>query len=490
MKENAYLELTISQFHKGIEKGEISAESLVNFYLERIGRFDQKGPCINAIIRVNPQAVQEARNLDEQYQKDGFVGPLHGVPILLKDNVDTEGLETTAGSMSLQGFIPGADAFIVQRLKEAGAIVLAKVNLHEFAIWGETISSILGQTLNPYDLTRTPGGSSGGTGAGVASNFGLVGIGTDTINSVRSPASANNLVGIRPTLGLVSRFGVVPYSYTQDTAGPLSRTVEDAVQLLDVIKGYDPSDIKTAWSLAANAGPLVDHLNPEGLSHKRIGVLNHFFGDLEVHSETNKAVLSALELMKKQGAIILQLEEAFDSEHLVNEVSVHLHDLKDHLNQYLGQLPISAPVHSVQEILVSGRYHPGIKDNLLRANALSTGTADYNERLIESESVKDQLMKLFADYALDAVVYPHQKQLVCKVGASQRERNGVLASVAGFPSICMPAGFSEPSLEAPLGVPIGLEILGRPFSEGILIEIAYGYEMISKQRKLPKSVEI
>ena len=243
-------EATISQVHQAMEEGMLTCRELTEAYLQRIEAYDKKGPGINAIITVNPQALSEAEAMDEILQKTGkLAGPLHGIPVLLKDNINTCRMVTTAGSLSMAGFVPEKDAFITKRLKQAGAVILAKTNLHEFAIWGETISSVLGQTLNPYDLTRTPGGSSGGTGAAVACNMGMVGIGTDTINSIRSPSSACSLVGIRPTMGMVSRNGIVPYSLTQDTAGPICRTVEDAARVLDVIAGYDPSDRETAWGV-------------------------------------------------------------------------------------------------------------------------------------------------------------------------------------------------------------------------------------------------
>ncbi|MGB3367050.1 MAG: amidase family protein, partial [Acidaminobacteraceae bacterium] len=219
-------ELTIKKIHKMMLQGEITCEELTKAYIDRIDRLDKTENNINSVILVNPNAIEEAKKIDMRIKISGITGALDGIPVLLKDNVDTKGMQTTAGSLSLEGYVPGEDSFITKKILDAGALILAKVNLHEFAIWGETISSILGQTHNPYDLTRTPGGSSGGTGAAVASNFGMIGIGTDTINSVRSPSSSNNLAGIRPTIGLVSRTGIIPYSYTQDTAGPICRTVE------------------------------------------------------------------------------------------------------------------------------------------------------------------------------------------------------------------------------------------------------------------------
>src|ERR1700751_2146027 len=262
-------EATISDVHAAYKSGALTSVRLVQAYLEHIRACDQAGPKLNVVIFLNPRALEEAAALDEHFRRTGkFVGPLHGIPVLLKDNVNTKDMPTTGGSLTLAGYTPATDAAITQKLRSAGAIILAKVNLHEFAIWGETVSSMRGQTLNPYDLTRTPGGSSGGTGAGVAANFAIAGIGTDTINSIRSPASANSIVGIRPTLGLVSRAGIIPYSFTQDAAGPLARTATDAAKELKVPAGYDPADPATAWSVGNVERDYTKFLSAGGLQGK------------------------------------------------------------------------------------------------------------------------------------------------------------------------------------------------------------------------------
>lgn len=480
-------ETTVSGVHEAMLAGELTCHQLVEYYLKRIDAYDQKGPALNSLILVNPKAMQEADALDAMLQKGGLVGPLHGIPIILKDNVETFDMATTAGSLSLAGFVPRDDAYIVKKMRKAGALILAKSNLHEFAVWGETISSILGQTLNPYDLTRTPGGSSGGTGAAIAANLGLVGIGTDTINSVRSPCSANNLVGIRPTIGLVSRSGIVPYSSTQDTAGPICRTVADAVAVLDVIAGYDKSDDETAWCYGKIPETYTAFLNKDGLKGQRIGILESFFGKDDVHKEVNKCVCESIEILRANGAEMMPITEDINSGWLTSSVSVHMDELKDDLNIYLKGLPDYAPVHSVEEVMASGKYHPGIKDNLEKAMALGVGTPDYDKKLVLRAQTQTKTMKLMADYELDAIVYPHQQQLVCKVGGSQQQRNGVLCSVTGFPSIVVPAGFSTPSDEAFLGVPVGMEIIGRPWSEPTLIQIAYAFEQVSHLRRPPES---
>ena len=483
------MEATVASAHAAMLTNELSCRDLVDFYLKRIESYDKKGPSLNSIILINPKAREEADKLDAEFKKTGKLsGPLHGIPILLKDNFDTFDMPTTAGSLSLEGFVPEDDGFVTARLRKSGAIILVKTNLHEFAIWGESISSILGQTLNPYDLTRTPGGSSGGTGAGIAANFGVIGLGTDTINSIRSPASANCLVGIRPTIGLVSRDGIVPYSMTQDVAGPICRTVEDAVRTLDVIAGYDSADAETAWGVGLTPPKgYTAFLKKDGMKGRRIGILESFFGKEEIHSEVNRVTREAIKVFSQNGAETVSIEEAIDSGWLVSKVSVHLDDLKDHLNSYLKALPPNAPVHSVEEVMASGKYHPGIKANMETAMSLSTGTPEYNEKLVLRAETKTRIMKLMADLNLDAIVYPHQQQLVCKVGESQQQRNGVLCSVTGFPSILVPAGFSKPEPDAPLGIPVGMEIIGRPWSEPLLIEIAYSFEQATQFRKAPLS---
>lgn len=481
------MEATIAKVHAAMLQGEITCRELIQGYLNRIEAYEKKGPAINGIITVNSRALEEANRLDTELKKTGnLVGALHGIPVMLKDNVETFDMPTTAGSTSLEGFIPDNDAFISASLRASGALILAKTNLHEFAIWGETISSILGQTVNPYDLTRTPGGSSGGTAAAIACNIGIVGIGTDTINSIRSPSSACNLVGIRPTIGLVSRHGIVPYSLTQDTAGPICRTVEDAVRTLDVIVGYDTADAQTAWGVGRRPQSYTSFLNLDGMRNKRIGILESFFGKEQYNQEVNKTIRENMKHFKKGGAILVSIEDDIDSAWLTKDVSVHLDDFKTHLNNYLSLLGASVSVHSMKDVLTSGKYHPGIKENLLMAMKLDVGTPEYNKKLIRQIDIRTRVLKIMADWNLDAIVYPHQQQLVCKIGGSQKQRNGVLCSVTGFPSIAVPAGFVS-SPEAPIGVPVGMEIIGRPFSEPILIEIAYGFEQASLLRHPPLS---
>ena len=480
-------EATIADIHAAMKRGDLTAARLVRMYLARIEAYDQTGPSLNAVIMVNPDAVARAEELDVRFDQSGLTGPLHGIPILLKDNVNTADMPTTGGSLSLEGSIPPDDAFITKRLREAGAIVLAKVNLHEFATSGVTRSSLLGQTLNPYDLTRTPGGSSGGTGAGVAANFGVMGIGTDTVNSIRSPASANSLVGIRPTIGLVSRGGIIPVSSTQDTAGPIARTVEDAAKMLDAIAGYDPNDPVTARGVG-NTVRYAGFLDTEGLRGSRVGVLESFFGTGPEHQEVNAAVRGAIEMMEERGAITVSIGDLIDPDALARELSVHAHEYANLLNGYLATLGPEAPVGSLEEIVRSGRHDPSIAGFFQSALTSTDDVAGYHERLAGRTRLEDMVLGIMAEHRLDALVFPHQRRLVAPIGDDQMERNGILGAATGFPSITLPAGFSRHAGSAPIGVPIGIEFLGRPWAESTLVKLAYAFEQATKYRRPPVSV--
>ena len=481
------MEATVAQIHAAMREGTLTCRELVEAYLDRIEAYDQKGPAINSVITINPHALGEADACDAYFEANGeFCGPLHGIPVMLKDNFNTMDMQTTAGSVALKGWVPPTDSFVTKRIRDSGAIILAKTNLHEFAIWGESISSILGQAVNPYDPTRTPGGSSGGTGATIASNIGVIGLGTDTINSIRSPASANSLVGIRPTIGLVSRAGIVPYSLTQDTAGPICRTVEDAARCLDVIAGYDPDDAETSWCIGKIPASYLDSLNVDGMKGRRIGVLKSLFGKEEINSSTNEVLRNAMKVFEENGATLVPIEDDIDQPWLTSETSVHLDDFEHDLNGYLEKLPPEWPIHSMREVLEKGLFHPFSEGNMRDAMKLGVGTPRYLEKMYNKIGVRTHILKIMADLQLDAMIYPHQQQLVCKIGGNQQQRNGVLCSSTGFPSIAVPAGFA-PDENAPIGVPVGMEIIGRPWSEPLLIEIAYSFEQHSHFRRPPVS---
>ncbi len=482
------MEATVAGVHAAMREGRLTARQLVQGYLDRIAAYDNSGPGINSVLRLNPHALAEADRMDAHAAANPAVAlaPLHGIPVLVKDNIECAGLETTAGARCLQGNLAAQDAFIVRRLREAGAIVLAKTNLHELASGGETVSTLGGQTLNPYDLTRTPGGSSGGTGAGIAANFGLLGIGTDGINSIRSPASANNLVGLRPTMGLVSRTGLVPCGLTQDTIGPITRTVADAALLLDILAGQDADDPVTSHGAPHIPSSYADGLDRGGLKGARIGVLRSFFGDGPEHRAVNAVMQRALDTIRAQGAELVEVDEAIHPDALLADTLVHLYEMKGDLDAYLAGVPSGVPVRSLEDMITSASVHPGVTGTLKSAVALAGNETEYRERLQRQQALRDRILGLMTSHRLDALAFPHQRRLVVPVGQAQVERNGVLASATGFPAIVIPAGFSEPDANASHGVPVGLELFGRPFSEAVLLRVAYAAEQSLGARRPPR----
>jgi amidase len=484
-------EATIADIHQAFKDKSLTCRELVQTYLDRITAYDHKGPALNSILTLNPKALAEANERDAQYARTGLAGPLHCIPLVLKDNYNTADMPTTGGSAALAGAQPQADAFVVARLRRAGAIILGKSNMHEFALSGTTVSSLGGQTLNPYDLTRTPGGSSGGTGAAVAANLAVAGTGSDTVNSIRSPASANGLVGIRPTKGLLSRAGIMPVSQTQDAVGPIARNVADAARVLEVMAGYDPNDPSTAWSVGYVPASYAPFLEGDGLRNARIGLLKTLLGSGPEHQEVNTVAAEAVAAMKKAGAVVVEVDDlALSAAKLNAENDVQKYEFKSLINVYLASIP-NAPAKSLEEIIASGKFHkPSLENFLKSAQSYQNGTEDpdYLARLIRNARTRDRLISLMAEHQLDAVIYPLQQRLVVPISElNQADRNGILASVTGFPAITVPAGFSKPTATAPIGVPVGMDILGRPWSEGRLIQIAHGFEQSTRSRKPPMS---
>jgi len=484
-------ETTIAKAHRAMRARRITCRQLVRGYLRRIAAYEDAGPRINALILTNPRAMQTAARLDRRFRRRSrLTGPLHCVPVLLKDNFDTADLPTTAASKALEGAQPPNDATTVRKLRRAGAVVLAKANLHELAVTGLTVSSLAGQTLNPYDLTRTPGGSSGGTGAGLAANFGLVGTGTDTVNSVRNPASANSVVGIRGTAGLVSRDGIVPLGFpTQDAAGPLARTVADAARFLDVLTGYDPADPITARSVGRVPRTYRSALRRNGLRRARIGIFTPFFGtDPALHGEVNAVMDRAQRRLRTAGARLVPVSiPGLTADGLIADLDVQRFEFKAALNGYLQTT--RAPRTSLAEILSSGLYHPSIDSYLKTADSIDNGLEqpEYKNRQVGIAALRDRILQLMADHDLDALAFPQQKRLVVPIGEQQVDRNGILAALTGFPEVSVPAGFSAATASAPLGVPVGLELFGRPWSESKLIGYAYAFERATRFRRPPRS---
>jgi len=451
---------TIPELQAAMAEGSLTSVSLVRFFLNRIDDHDDR---IDAMLFVNPRAILDAVALDREREAGTIRGPLHGIPIVLKDNIGTADMPTTAGSLSLEGFIPIADAIQVARLREAGAIILGKTNLHEFARDITTVSSLGGQTRNPYDTTRNPGGSSGGTGAALAAEFASAGLGTDTCGSIRIPASHNHLYGLRPTIGLTPVDGVIPLTITEDTVGPMAGTVVDLAIVLDVTAGSG-----TRYTDAATTGSL------DGV---RIGVLDVLFAD--AHPDVTAAVRSALDLMAANGAEIVPATIPGFNDLRGTAASVFLREWRTALDDYLASQP-AAPVGSMAAIVASGAYHPSLADQLQRALSATLDSAEYRNALDRREVVRIAIEDYLEANDLDALAYPTIAQPPAPIGVTQRGNNCGTASVGGLPAIVVPAGFT------PDGLPVGLELMGAQFSEETLIRIAAGYDKVAPERVPPE----
>ncbi len=457
-------------------------------YLNRIEAYDDQGPALRAIINVNPRAMALADAMDRDYVAGTALRPLHCIPIVLKDNFDTADMPTTGGSLTLARSIPPDDAFVVKRFREAGAIIIAKANLTELALTGTTVSSLGGQTKNPYDLTRTAGGSSGGTGAAIAANFGVLGTGSDTGQSIRSPSSATSLVGLRPTRGLISRDGIMPFSATQDEIGPITRTVEDAARMLDVMAGYDAADPITAFGAGHIPKSYTTALAADGLKDTRLGLLTDFMGSETIHAPVNRVVEDAVAKMIIMGATVVRVSIP-DLAALTRNLSLMSLEFQPTFNRYLASLGPNAPVKTFAEFMTRGEFHPSLKTILEGYLRVVDGPEqpEYPEQLRRRAALRQALMTVMAANRLDALLYPHQRRLVVPIGEDQAERNGVLSNSTGFPALTFPGGFSPPTGDAPIGVPIGLEFLGPEWTEMTLLKLAYAFEQGARSRKPPRS---
>jgi Asp-tRNA(Asn)/Glu-tRNA(Gln) amidotransferase A subunit family amidase len=482
------MEATIADIHDAYAKGELTCRELVQQYLDRIAAYDKTGPTLKALITVNPRALDVADELDRQYRRGGLTGALHGIPVILKDNYDTFDMPTTGGNTAMRTSVPPTDAFTVDKMRGAGALILAKANLQEFARGGNSVSSLGGQVLNPYDLTRTPGGSSGGTGAAIASNFAVLGTGSDTGQSVRSPASACSLVGVRCTRGLISRSGVIPASITQDELGPITRTVEDAARLLDVMAGFDQADPVTGYGVGRPPRSYADHLRRDALRGARIGVMTNMFGTEARHEEVNRVMEDVISTMQQQGATVVRFSlPAYDT--LQSVVVTSTWEAHTAMDTYFASLGPDAPVHTFDQLVASKTATPETQADLEAELAVVNGldNPEYKDHFVNREKLRLAVSAKMAELGIDAILYPLQRVLVSLVGVTQAERNGTLSNGTGFPAICFPGGFSAPTPAAPLGVPVGAELLGREFSEPQLLSLAYAYEQAAKARKLPRS---
>ena len=481
-------EATIASIHEAFASGRLTCTELTRLYLKRIEAYNLRGPALHAIITVNPKAMERAAELDRQYASNpSGVGQLHCIPIILKDNFNTNDMPTSGGNVEMKKSVPLADAFVVDKIRKVGALILAKANMQEFARGGMSVSSLGGQVKNPYDLTRTPGGSSGGTGASIAANFAVLGTGSDTGQSIRSPASANNLVGIRPTRGLVSRRGVIPNSQTQDEVGPIARTVTDAALLLDVMAGYDPSDPITAFGKGHIPMSYTHLLKRDALKGVRIGMIMNLFGSEDRHAEVNAVMRSAMAKMETLGAKIIRFDLP-EYDVLLPALDTQPYEARAVMERYFMALGPDAPVKSFADLVA--RKTSAVQKTLEMEFGIKTGMNNpiYKDRMLNRDKLRLAVTQKMADLNLDAILYPLQRVLVAPItAADQLERNGTLSNGTGFPAVTFPAGFSTPTASAPLGVPVGAELLGLDYSEDRLLSYAYAFEQASEPRRGPQS---
>ena len=470
-------ERSIRDLGAAMADGTVTSVELVDGYLDRIAAYDQQGPALNAMITLNPAAHTEARRLDEERAAGRVRGALHGIPVVIKDNYDTADMPTTAGTIALATSVPPDDAFQVRRLREAGAIILGKTNMHELARGITTVASFGGQTRNPYDPSRNPGGSSGGTGAAVGASFAAFGMGSDTCGSIRIPSAHHALVGLRGTRGLASGDGIIPLSTTQDIGGPLARSVEDLALALDATVGVDPADETTRLSEGHIPETYTTVLNPDGLNTARIGIVTTLLGG-NGDQAVRDVIDAAVEEMKVLGAEFVEIEEP-DLTELLQDGSVIGLEFKFDLDAYLQATP-GAHVRSLADFVSTGLYHRILERGLRNSLEVETlDTDDYRARIAKREEVRTAVVTLMDEQALDALLYPTIRQTARPIGQPQPGSNCALSAISGLPAITVPGGFALDDM------PVGVELLGRPWSEPRLLELAYAYEQGSQHRQSP-----
>lgn len=490
-------EFTIEQLQQGYTNGDFTVTEVVQAYLDRIDAIDDSGPMLNAVIQVNPDAIAIASQLDDELKEGKARGPLYGVPVLLKDNIDThDAMETTAGSRALSGSHPLHDSFVAMKLREAGAVILGKANLSEWANFRGNLSSsgwsgVGGQTKNPYVLDRNPCGSSSGSGVAVSANLCMIAIGTETNGSIVCPSTANGIVGIKPTVGLLSRSGIVPISFTQDTPGPMARTVRDAATALGALTGTDLADSKTVASEGKYPVDYTTFLKEDGLRGKRLGWYTSARGR---HYKVDTLMQKAVEFMKSQGAEVIEIDGIYDREAGSLSYEVMLYEFRDGLNKYFASLGDNAPVKSLEELIEFNKnddvellYY----DQELLHEAQKKGSIESKEfldilekmnRLVREEGI-DRVM---TENKLDAFIAPTgspawKTDLIN--GDSYTVSSSSPAAMSAYPNITVPMGFVE-------GLPVGISFFGRAWSEPLLLEIAYAYESGTKHRSPPGFIPV
>jgi amidase len=471
-------EATIPRLQEAMTSGRVTSEALVGMYLRRIAAYDQAGPALNTIIRLNPAAVVEAAALDQERKAKGSRGPLHGIPIVLKDNYDTQNLPTTAGSISLAGALPGQDGYVTARLRAAGAVLLGKTNLMEFAVGITTTSSLGGQTRNPYDPARYPGGSSGGSAAAVAASLAAVGWGTDTCGSIRVPSAFNALVGLRPTKGITSVRGIVPLSATQDVAGPLARSMTDLAIALDATVGLDAADPASAAWMAERLPRFVTALDATALRGARVGAVKQFFGNSVEEKEVSAIVRTALSRIQQAGGEVVEISiPGLEAQAL--SASVIAFEFRDNLAAYLSDHP-NAPIRSLGEILDRGLYLAELRADFTSLNASpGAGSPGYAKAMADRAALQRLLRQTLAEHRLDALVYPTVRREPSLIGDPQTDPNCEASANSGFPALSVPAGFTAD------GMPVGMELLGAPLTDGRLVALGYAWEQLASPRQPP-----
>jgi amidase len=484
-------EASISDIQEALKAGRVTCQMLVERYIRRIEAYDKNGPALNAIVVINSEALKQADELDRRAAQGDFAGPLHCVPTIVKDNFETIGLQSANGSLALAGFVSNKDAFQVQRIKDAGAIVLAKSNMAEWAFTPyETVSSILpGYSKNPYALDRVTAGSSGGTAAGVAASFGAVGLGSDTGNSIRGPSSHQALVGIRSTMGLTSRAGVMPLNLLADIAGPMARSVADGVAVFQVIVGEDPADPATAVARGRPREDYAASLVRDGLRGARIGVLRQAYERDTTDPEVVQVFMSAVEDLRRAGATIVDPARIEDLDQIRRAPGVGpCMGFKYDLNRYLASHGDRIPMHDLSEIVKSGRFHPSVQRRLEQSeqgaengpdSAACKADAEYRER------VRAAVTKAMDAHELDAFVYPtwsNPPRLIGDLNTPHGDNSQFFSPTTGFPSIQVPMGYTRGGL-----LPAGITFFGRAWAEPTLIKLAYSYEQSTRHRRPPPS---
>ena len=487
-------EATIAEVHTAFQSGELTCVALVQAYLDRIDAYDQQGLRLNTIATLNPRALEEAARLDDALAAGGLTGRLHCIPVLLKDQVETSDMPTTYGSALFADFVPERDATIVTRMKEAGALILAKTNMGEFA--SRYVGSGFGVIRNAYDPLRNPSGSSGGTGVGIAANLGMIGIGEDTGGSIRGPAAVASLVGLRPTLQLVSRFGLMPANPTTDTMGPMTRTVMDAAVLLGVIAGYDPNDPVTAHSFGHVPESYTDGLAADGLAGARIGVIRDpLDGSVDTASEgflqVRARIDAAIGDLRALGAEVIDSVAIAGIDRVNPVFSSNWFETEEATDDYLAE-HANAPYRTLASILLTGRVTPWRARGMGGLLGKTVRDPGYLAYLLARDQIRQDVAMAMAEYDLDVLVYAtfdHPPTLIAEDAETNPTPaddyglgdNRLLSPITGYPALTVPAGFT------PDGLPVGLEFLGRPFTEGMLLRFGYAFEQATGYRRAPGS---